>query len=367
MTRLIQTVTLPLLAISLAASAFGMDAERGAEVVREQNCLRCHNVRGQGAMEARDLSDRLMRNYTAPAMAATLWNHLPEMWATMSRELVSRPQPTEQDAEDLFAYLYSLRFFDRRGQSGRGERRFESKRCASCHSLDPEFGSLGTPLADWEVIKDPFDLVQEMWNHSSLMRRAAEQTDVEFERLSSRDLADITAFVQLRQGRTPTQEAADLSFPEAQSGKALFESNCGGCHPGIVDLQGRLRNETLTTIAAGIWNHLPRMQTVPLVAPGDMQRIVSWVWQMAYSQPSGSAMAGQAKFEEKNCASCHNDREGASAIVRGDRIFTPFTMISLWWKHGPLMEQSLQDDRSRWPFLSDEDVADIVAYMNSRP
>jgi mono/diheme cytochrome c family protein len=98
-----------------------------------------------------------------------------------------------------------------------------------------------------------------------------------------------------------------------------------------------------------------------------MRSIVAYLWEMQYLQPAGDAARGARTFEQKDCASCHNDAAGASRMVRGERIFTPFSMISLWWVHGPLMQQSTRQDGERWPQLSEQDVANLVAYMNTRP
>jgi mono/diheme cytochrome c family protein len=194
-------------------------------------------------------------------------------------------------------------------------------------------------------VRDPFSLVQQIWNHAGSMPVTRE---VE---LSARDLADIAAFVR-------PEGSAQLTLPAAESGKSLFDANCGGCHPKIVPLEGRLRNRSLTEIAAGIRNHLVRMQRMPLVAPNDMRSIVAYVWQMQHLAPSGDPERGQKRFTERRCASCHVDTAGRTNLARGERIFTPFSMISLGWGHRTLPE---------WPSLSERDVADIVAYINTQP
>jgi mono/diheme cytochrome c family protein len=333
----------------LASTAFAMDAERGKQVMRDQNCLACHNVRGEGGMTAPDLAARLIDDYTPASLASLLWNHLPEMWSAMRNDQVARPRPAERDSEDMFAFLYSAHFLNPAGTQARGERAFEQRGCAACHSAGP-----GTPVENWRGISDPFALVQQMWNHASLMRASREQRGVVFEKLSSRDLADLTAFVTKGAARsTPS------TMPETRQGEALFKSNCGACHPAIVNLQQRMRDRTPAEVAAGLWNHANSMQNVPLAAPNDMRSIVGYVWNLQF-QDTGNPIRGAKTFEDKGCAGCH------AQMARGERVYTTYSMISLSWVHGPLMVADTANKRPRWPRLSPEDISNLVAYMNTQ-
>ncbi len=340
-----------------------MDAERGREVLEEQGCVACHGIRTDGGA-GRDLAEPLLDKYTSAGMAATLWNHLPEMWSVIGQG-EARPEPSEQDAEDLFAYLYSLRFFDRAGLFTRGERDFETKNCAGCHSLGTPAVGPGKPVSLWkDIVRDPFQLVQEMWNHSSAMGGAVREEQVQWKRLNARDLADISAYVLAVQGRTPSRVAPSFSLPDTSGGAELFAANCGGCHPAPVRLDDRLQNDTLTDIAAGIWNHLSRLEATPQVSREDMQTIVAYLWERAYQQPEGEAARGAKVFEQKRCATCHSGA-GQQLVPQAGGTYSPFTLISLWFRHGPEMEGAMRDLGIRWPKLSERDVADLTAYFNS--
>ena len=69
---------------------------------------------------APDLGQRTGGSYTPSLMAARMWDHAPEMWSAMKEQGVARPELTEQDAIDLFAYFYAARYFDPRGDAARG-------------------------------------------------------------------------------------------------------------------------------------------------------------------------------------------------------------------------------------------------------
>ena len=53
-----------------------------------------------------------------------MWNHAPAMWVETRLRNMPRPAMDEQQAADLFAFFYSLRFFEEPGDAARGKRSF---------------------------------------------------------------------------------------------------------------------------------------------------------------------------------------------------------------------------------------------------
>ena len=53
-----------------------------------------------------------------------MWNHAPMMWTAIRENSVRPPDLDEQAAADLFAYFYSVRFFENPGDAGRGKQLF---------------------------------------------------------------------------------------------------------------------------------------------------------------------------------------------------------------------------------------------------
>src|SRR5512141_838190 len=103
--------------LSAASCIWAADARNGAIVLKQQGCQQCHPVRGQGLghetpQVARDLGSRLAPTYGPHSLASDLWNHAPAMWAALAAQGVMPPTATESDWQDLFAYLYSLQFFE---------------------------------------------------------------------------------------------------------------------------------------------------------------------------------------------------------------------------------------------------------------
>ena len=53
---------------------------------------------------------------------------------------------TEREAGDLFAYLFTLGYFDARGDRSRGAAVFEDGRCVMCHQVRGVGGVVGPVL-----------------------------------------------------------------------------------------------------------------------------------------------------------------------------------------------------------------------------
>jgi mono/diheme cytochrome c family protein len=342
------------------------DARRGVEVLRREKCLTCHNIHGEGNHAAPDLGRRIGRRYTPAVMASVLWNHAPTMWTAMAGIGFNPPQLSIQDSDDLFAYFFSVRFFDHPGEAERGKRVFEEKHCSACHSLTDSGKGPGKPLTQWTASGDPVLLVQQMWVHSGQMTKELKEHKKGWIPLTGQDLTDLTVYFQnLPQTRHPV---AQFSLPDPASGKDLFESVCAGCHKGAMALEKRLENATLTDIAADMWNHAPKMTAAPTTGPEEMRKIVAYVWEKQYLGPAGNAARGEKTFSAKHCATCHNDpQSGAPKLPLSSRNYSSVTMMSVLWTHGPTMRQEMLRKGISWPNLSPDDVSNLAAYLNGKP
>ena len=182
------------------------DAQRGADVLRRENCLRCHSVRaleiprfgqqGEGGNTASDLSRSMGREFTPAVMASVMWNHAPSMWASMKDQGIERPQVSEQDGDDLFAYFFSIRFFEKPAEAERGKQVFESKHCVECHSLGETGGGPGNPVATWKSLGNPILLVHDMWDHVEAMQGALSSRKRLWVTLSGQELTDLSVYLQ---------------------------------------------------------------------------------------------------------------------------------------------------------------------------
>ena len=348
--------------LSAASSIWAADARNGAVVLAQQRCQQCHPVRGQGLghetpQTARDLGARLAPTYGPHTLASALWNHTPAMWAQFSAQDMPPPNATESDWQDLFAYFYSLQFTEPVGEVGRGKQVLESKRCTDCHSLTGPSTGRAPSVQGWAHMDDPVVLVYQLWNHASSMKRSFARNKIEWKTLTGRDLMDLTAYVQNVQRQAPTSE---FSLPAPETGKALFDANCGLCHRDAMSLDMKLRNKTWMDIGADIWNHSQKMLTVALVGPGDMRKLLAYVWQLQYDGPPGSLVLGQKAFTEKGCIECHQDP------IRDGKHITAFSIVAAAWGPARAAHHRMLEKGVPWPNLSPADVSNLVAYLNSR-
>ncbi len=351
---------------ALAADPIAGEAKRGEQLFRTQGCIHCHSVNGQGGSFAPDLTRRIDRNYTPGLMASLMWNHAPTMWSAMKRENLPQPRLSPEQAADLFAYFVSARYFEQPGDAGRGKQLFASKHCAECHGITESKASGAPPVAKWESLADPVVLAQQMWNHGAAMKEALAKKGIARPSLSPQELTDLLVYLQnLPETR---KLATNFSFPPSDAGAQLFQSKgCAGCHTGKLALESRLRNQTLTGIAAAMWNHQPLMkQPPPQLSQEEMRQIIGHIWIRQYLEGAGDPSRGKQVFQEKNCATCHNDpASGAPNLAKGKGAYSGVTMVSSLWGHGPRMLEMMQQKKLEWPRFTAKQMGDLMAYLNS--
>jgi len=361
-------IVLLALACTVPGATVAMDSARGELLFATLSCNGCHSINGAGGKIAPDLGSHLDRDFTPALLASTMWNHAPAMWAAMRERGVRASDLDEQAAADLFAYFYAARFFERPGDAGRGKSLFSSKHCAECHGLTQAILPAAKPVTQWESMRRPVALVSAMWNHAATMRAEFAQRKIAWPELTSQDFSDILVYVR---GLPGTLHQPDLLLlTSGENGEALFASKgCAVCHSNQLVLRSRLRGQTLTDIAADMWNHAPRMATAaPSLNVEEMRDLTSYLWAQQFFEDSGNAAAGRRVFAGKHCATCHEDASSSAPRLAGARQ-TPLTgssMVSALWRHGPQMMQQMKSKGISWPRLDGAGMANLIAYLNSR-
>jgi mono/diheme cytochrome c family protein len=297
-------------------------------------------------------------------MATLMWNHAPEMWSAMKAQGMAKSSLSEDRAADLFAYLYSAKFFDDPGDAGRGKRAFAARYCAVCHA---ETGSgAGPAVSTWKALNDPVLLVHAMWTHAAGMRKQFEARKIAWPRLTSQELVDILVYLQnlpAHRGKT-----GEFSLPPAAGGEQLFQSkSCAGCHAGKLSLETRLEADTLTDVAVAMWNHAPFMERAPIELTAEQMRsIIAYVWGRQFFLESGNADRGKRVFAAKNCAACHNDpSSGAPNLAQRQKGGSAVSIISALWEHGPQMLERMSQKKLAWPRFTATEMTDLIAYLRS--
>jgi mono/diheme cytochrome c family protein len=361
------------LAIKLHAAAVSADSTRGAQVFELQGCAQCHALNGVGPKAGPDLGRIADRGFTPAALAATMWNHAPEMWVETKLRSVARPAMDEQQAADLFAFFYSLRFFEQPGDSARGKSLFASKKCAACHGIDePIKGEARVkPVAEWTTASDPLELIETMWNHSAAMRDEMARRNIRLPQLTGQDLADLLIYT--RRAAKSQPPAPVLRETAADAGKTLFESKgCIACHGAMTHfLSTDVHDVTLTDIAADMWNHgLDMSLRKTTFAPGEMREIADYIWYSRTIEGAGEVGRGAQVFAAKKCGVCHDDPSGGAPALSGltanGKFFSGATMVSALTRHGPAMLDKMREKHLAWPHFSAEEMSGLIAYLNTR-
>lgn len=349
------------------AAPLEADARRGAEFFRSQGCVNCHVTRGVGTGKAPDLGRRLDRDYTPAGITARMWSHAPVMWGVMDKENITPPTVSPDQAADLFAYFYAARYFEKPGEAERGKRYFQEKHCIDCHSLTAAGGGVGPPVEKWESLAAPILMIERMWNHQTQMHNAMAARGIPWPQLSSQELDDMLVYLQNLPQNRGTENLIDLPSPE--NGEALFrDKGCAECHKGNLALENRLSESTLTDVAAAMWNHAPRMrQPPPELNIAEWRQLISYVWAKQFFATTGDASRGRKIFESKKCAVCHNDpSSGAPSLSKPAEPYSAISVVSVLWRHGPAMLRKMQEKHIAWPQLSQSEMANLIAYLNSR-
>jgi mono/diheme cytochrome c family protein len=355
---------------ALAAHAADLmaDSSRGERLFQSLSCVQCHSVNGTGGTTAPDLGRMLDRGFTPASLAATMWNHAPTMWGSMHEHQVTAGMLDAQDAQDLMAFFYAARFFEKPGDAGRGKHAFESRGCSGCHGLASAINPKAKPVSEWQTLTDPMALVEAMWNHRADMLAELNAKRVPTPRLEAQDLTDMLVYLR----NLPPNRSKEGMFrlDVAAGDQPGFESaGCAQCHQSVAKLANEIEGQTLTEIAVDMWNHAPRMAAAgaPMgpLAPGQMRTLVSSFWAAKFFQDAGRAKQGAAVFA-KNCAVCHNDSaSGAPHLPAAGSEFGGAAMISALWVHGPAMLDRMKAKNLPWPRFDGAQMADLIAYLNT--
>lgn len=336
------------------------DSVRGAELFKSQNCVTCHSVNGDGGKSAPDLGKRSSRGYAPSELAALMWNHAPKMWSAMDEAKISRPKISTAQAADLFAYFYAVRFFDKRGDAGRGRQVFVGKGCADCHNITSGNSTGGPPVLKWESVGDPIELARQMWNHSATMKEQMKAKGIKTPTVTAAEMNDISVYLQnLPQTRNLKPQFSPAS---AETGEVLFQAKgCTSCHKGAQSLPKAGTFQSSADFAAAMWNHPGKTKQGSELRPEEMKRLVGFLWAKQFEQEGGTAAKGAKVFESKGCATCHASG-AAPKLALGARA-NSYEMIAVLWGHGPSMQKEMKGKGVAWPRFENTEMADLLAHL----
>ena len=355
---------------------------RGARLFSELGCNSCHALYGIGPKIGPDLGTSLPAGSSPVRIVADMWNHGPQMWRRMRDAQLGLPHITEQDALDLLSYLYVVRYMDVPGDVEKGRHLFASKGCSACHTLDGRTAGVGPDLGHLDA-ETPIVWAQRMWNHGEAMEGLMEKVKVPWPTFQGQEMLDLLSFLQ-RSSSGQRQEAGVLPATPSK-GKALFaEKGCETCH--AVNGEGATegpdlgpRSEVSPSIvdfAAQMWNHSPQMWTRmqkkqvsrPQFAEREMADLIAYLYLVRYLEPVGRVDLGTTVFNEKHCSNCHGSDghggKGGPDLARRQAYYASQLSYTIW-SHGPEMYRRMREQNIPWPSLSENELLDLIAFLNS--
>jgi cytochrome c551/c552 len=186
-------------AVRERAYMFPGNPKRGEQVIRQKGCLDCHSVVGAGTGIGPDLRD-LEWALSVSEIAALMWNHGSSMERLMSERKIRWPRFDGREMADLISYLYFLGFQDRLGDPEAGQRLFQEKKCAQCHTPDARGIGEAPDLSGIKALSSPVAMARIMWNHAPAMEEKVIEKSIEWPKMTGQQMRDLHAY--LLQSRT---------------------------------------------------------------------------------------------------------------------------------------------------------------------
>jgi cytochrome c551/c552 len=185
-------------------------------------------------------------------------------------------------------------------------------------------------------------------------------------------------------GTSPAQPLFSPAQDPLVGSRVFGVKGCVKCHAvngagGKIgpDLGRIERPRTFFDLAAGLWNHAPRMaermRQLGIVRPeldaretGDL---VAFLFSVDYFDPPGRPEVGRRLFSEKRCVVCH--QVGGVGGVVGPNLDTlkqyasPIYLATAMWNHGPQMAEVMRARKIPRPSFKGTELADLLAYVGA--
>ena len=343
--------------------------EQGSLVFRAKGCIHCHSVNGDGGRIGPDLGRRNTAPPSLPKLITGMWNHAPRMWERMQKDGIDYPTLDYEEVAQVLAYIYMARHVDAPGDAVHGRVVFTSKGCAHCHSaatnvsvrVPDSGGTMGWSAA--------------LWNHAPAMLQAAERKHIAWPQFQTHELSDVYAFAGLPRASLP------MGNPE-RGWRAFQQKSCSACHSirSGYQLEGpnlgpeQQLPETFSDLSGVMLSHYPQMQKAmarqgmdsPALSAQEMTDIFAFLYSLRYVEPSGSPQVGASVFTWRGCSRCHGENAQGTArapSLRG-HTYNSITLGVVLWRHGQQMYAQTRKLGFGWPTLAEEDVGDLLAFLN---
>lgn len=359
------------------------DPQQGIELFFSRGCVTCHSAFGEETNNAPHLEKTPVGHLSAAQMAAAMWNHAPQMWEQMEAEPLALPAMSREEMTDLFAFLYSVRYFDEPGNPDRGKALLAEKNCIACHAIQGEGEPDGPDLTEGVRYANPVLWAQKMWNHAPSMERMVEDKGIHWPEFRDTDLVDIFSYI--RSVGPPQKTRVYLIPADPQAGATLFsKKGCSACHAAGTGGEragpdfgenGTPLPKTLTRFAQLMWNHEPAMRREMLTkkisrstfSEREMADLIAFLYSARFIGRPGDPIAGERVFTDKKCRTCHpadaQKRRADLGNSAGEIRPSPVEFCRTMWNHGMEMVAGMEEQGIPWPRIDDREMVDLIEFL----
>ena len=251
---------------------------QGRDLFVKMNCEKCHSV----GKSFRGKIDLTKTGYDASPinLAQTMWNHAAEMHKKQTKLNIKISVFNGIEFANLAAYLESISKPESKnknlmypGNPVLGEKLFNIKNCADCHSK----GNIGVSFNKINLHKSVNEIAGMMWNHSGLMESAMSEHKISWPSFKGSEMGNLIAYLYYY-----NDEEVKASVEEGK--KALDSKGCLGCHYkgnqyktlNASDIQPF---DNIDELSSRLWGHIPviarefysKGKALPKVSVGDVK------------------------------------------------------------------------------------------------
>jgi hypothetical protein len=263
------------------------------------------------------------------------------------------------------AFFYAARFFEKPGDAGRGKQAFESLGCAGCHDL-------AQASSQWQALADPIALLEAMWNHRAQMRAPPRPRASSCGNSARRILPTCWYTCAISQARPRANgryscRSRGLRRRRISIGRLRrVPSNGGGAGRSASKARRSPKSRPRCGITRLAWRR-------PAHPPSRLLPVRCVIWSAPFGRRSSSRMravrrraAASSRARTARSATTTPQAARPTCPIRGTR----FQRSQPWFPCcGARAEHAGSDENQghRWPRFDGTQMADLIAYLNSKP
>jgi mono/diheme cytochrome c family protein len=254
---------------------------------------------------------------------------------------------------------------------------FERNNCINCHSINGFGGKTAPDFNSENFLSGDFELITDMWNHSSKMLKMIDQLNTKQQNMNAEDFRKLRYFI------------AFLGYisknGSVSKGQELFvQMNCAKCHSAGKSVQGKITLNKSGDYASPIylaqvmWNHAAEMHKkqessntkIGSFKGNEFANLAAYLESLSSSGKKnknlmypGNPVLGEKLFNSKNCAYCHLKEKIGAPLDKINLHKSVNEIAGMMWNHSNLMESAMLEKKFSWPSFKESEMGNLIAYL----